>query len=308
MQFPESWLREFCDPPLNTQQLADTLTMAGLEVEEAEHGAIAVEKAAVGNYDLLLMDMQMPVMDGFTATQTLRAQGLRTPIIAFTANVMEQDRLRCSEAGCSGFLTKPINIDLLLTTLAEYLPTQDHPPVIQEVPAASVVSSTPAVAAIEHSPRESAPRGSSAASVEPRKYSSSPSTLMVESLLNEIAQQVSAPTPVLSGRITARQRRPIHSTLPIEIAEFREIVETFVNGLSETIGAMRSAQQRMDYQEIREVAHRLKGTGGTVGFADFTEPSRKLQLAAEERDDSTIEAMLTELESLAERVELPAMA
>ncbi|MBL8812561.1 MAG: response regulator [Planctomycetaceae bacterium] len=296
------------DTPANRQLVGLVLRKAGLEVEEAEHGCIAVEKATSGNYDLLLMDMQMPIMDGFTATQTLRAQGLRTPIIAFTANVMEQDRLRCSEAGCSGFLTKPINIDLLLTTLAEYLPTQDHPPVVQEAPRTSVVSSTPAVAVIEHSPRENAPSVSPAATAEPRKYTNSPSSLMVESLLNEIAQQVSAPSPVPSGRITARQRRPIHSTLPIEIAEFREIVETFVNGLPETIGAMRSAQQRMDYQEIREVAHRLKGTGGTVGFADFTEPSRKLQLAAEERDDSTIEAMLTELESLAERVELPAMA
>jgi DNA-binding response OmpR family regulator len=71
------------------------------------------------------MDMQMPVMDGFTATRTLRDHGLQTPILAFTANVMEQDRQRCVAAGCSGFLTKPINIDLLLSTIAEHLETTD---------------------------------------------------------------------------------------------------------------------------------------------------------------------------------------
>ena len=62
----------------------------------------------------------------------------------------------------------------------------------------------------------------------------------------------------------------------------------------------------MDYEEVREIAHRLKGTGGTVGFADFTEPSRKLQLAAEERDDATIDAMLLELEEISSRIALPA--
>jgi HPt (histidine-containing phosphotransfer) domain-containing protein len=63
----------------------------------------------------------------------------------------------------------------------------------------------------------------------------------------------------------------------------------------------------MDYQEIREVAHRLKGTGGTVGFNAFTEPSRKLQLAGEERNEEKIEAMLVELEEICERIEMPVM-
>jgi HPt (histidine-containing phosphotransfer) domain-containing protein len=72
-------------------------------------------------------------------------------------------------------------------------------------------------------------------------------------------------------------RRPIHSTLPLDIPEFREIVESFVGCMDDTMQSLREAQARMDYQEVREIAHRLKGTGGTVGFAAFTEPSRKLQ-------------------------------
>ena len=101
-------------------------------------------------------------------------------------------------------------------------------------------------------------------------------------------------------------RRPIHSTLPLDIPEFREIVESFVGCMDDTMRSLRAAQARMDYQEVREIAHRLKGTGGTVGFAAFTEPSRMLQLAAEERDDATIDAMLLELEEINSRIELPA--
>ena len=63
----------------------------------------------------------------------------------------------------------------------------------------------------------------------------------------------------------------------------------------------------MDYQEIRELAHRLKGTGGTVGFADFTEPSAKLQVAAEAHADDTMEVMITQLEEIASRLELTEM-
>jgi HPt (histidine-containing phosphotransfer) domain-containing protein len=76
--------------------------------------------------------------------------------------------------------------------------------------------------------------------------------------------------------------------------------------MDDTMLSLRAAQIRMDYQEVREIAHRLKGTGGTVGFAAFTEPSRKLQLAAEERDDATMDAMLLELEEISSRIELPA--
>ena len=90
----------------------------------------------------------------------------------------------------------------------------------------------------------------------------------------------------------------------MEIPEFREIVEAFVDGLGKTLAKLRHSQSCMDYQEIRELAHRLKGTGGTVGFSDFTEPSANLQIAAEAQDDDTIEAMITQLEEVASCLEL----
>jgi CheY-like chemotaxis protein len=284
------------DTPANRQLAGLVLRKAGLTVDEAENGAIAVEKASRGNYDLLLMDMQMPVMDGFTATRTLRDQGLKTPILAFTANVMEQDRQHCVAAGCSGFLTKPINIDLLLSTIAEYLETTDAPP---ELPAP-----------IEH------PASSNRMTMVDATPSAS--TSITGDSLDEILDQLpgvagipgldrNQPLDSDSGReFRNTVRRPIHSTLPLDIPEFREIVDSFVGCIDDTMLSLRAAQVRMDYQEVREIAHRLKGTGGTVGFAAFTEPSHKLQLAAEERDDATVDAMLLELEEISSRIELPA--
>jgi PAS domain S-box-containing protein len=106
-----------------------TITMAYLadtpyQVEVAETGAIACERFAAGHYDLVLMDRQMPVMDGLTATQTIRAWEQangrpRTPIIALTASALKGDREKCLAAGCTAFLTKPIKQEVLLQAIRE---------------------------------------------------------------------------------------------------------------------------------------------------------------------------------------------
>ncbi|MDB5526582.1 MAG: multi-sensor hybrid histidine kinase, partial [Rhizobium sp.] len=106
-----------------------TIILAYLEgtpygVEIAETGAIACEKFQTGQYDLVLMDRQMPVMDGLTATRTIRAweeanNRPHTPIIALTASALKGDREMCLAAGCTAFLTKPIKQDVLLRTIRE---------------------------------------------------------------------------------------------------------------------------------------------------------------------------------------------
>jgi len=107
-----------------------TITLAYLEdtpyrVEIAETGAIACEKFKSGLYDLVLMDRQMPVMDGLTATRTIRAWELAngrppTPIIALTASALKGDREMCLTAGCTAFLTKPIKQEVLLQAIKEH--------------------------------------------------------------------------------------------------------------------------------------------------------------------------------------------
>jgi CheY-like chemotaxis protein len=109
------------DGPENRELLRLVLTEAGLVMEEAENGRLGVDAARAGRFDVILMDMQMPVMDGFTATRTLRDDGLQIPIFALTANAMKGAEKEVMAAGCTALVVKPINIDFLMETLAGVL-------------------------------------------------------------------------------------------------------------------------------------------------------------------------------------------
>jgi signal transduction histidine kinase/CheY-like chemotaxis protein len=96
------------------------LVKRGARVQTAVNGVDGIEKALGDNFDLILMDIQMPVMDGYTATQMLREHGYQKPIIALTAHAMKEDRAKCLEVGCNDYLTKPIHVSTLVETLAKY--------------------------------------------------------------------------------------------------------------------------------------------------------------------------------------------
>ncbi|MNJ92705.1 Aerobic respiration control sensor protein ArcB [compost metagenome] len=93
------------------------LSRRGASVALAANGFEGVQKALENDYDIILMDIQMPVMDGYTATRKLREAGYKKPIIALTAHAMKDDRERCLNAGCTDYLTKPIKVDHLIKIL-----------------------------------------------------------------------------------------------------------------------------------------------------------------------------------------------
>ena len=116
------------DNELNREIAQEILREYGFLVDSAENGAVAVEKvstAAPGSYDLVLMDVQMPIMDGYTATRKIRALDdparAKLPILAMTANAFDEDRRNALESGMNGFLSKPIVIGDLVQELHKIL-------------------------------------------------------------------------------------------------------------------------------------------------------------------------------------------
>jgi CheY-like chemotaxis protein len=114
----------------NRQLIVRLLRKAGARVSVAENGQVAVDLALAAEragsaFDVILMDIQMPVMDGHEATLTLRKTGYTGAIIALTANATTENRQKCLDTGCNDYMTKPFDVSTLVTVVAKHL-TEDR--------------------------------------------------------------------------------------------------------------------------------------------------------------------------------------
>jgi PAS domain S-box-containing protein len=105
----------------NRELVTLVLSEHGLWVEQAENGRVAVDMVLKGGYDVVLMDMQMPVLDGYAAARELREKGVRTPIVALTASAMAGSESAVLAAGCDVYMSKPLDIDALVGTMGRLL-------------------------------------------------------------------------------------------------------------------------------------------------------------------------------------------
>ena len=268
------------DSESNRELIALLLRRSHAQVDFAENGEQAIEKVVHGDFDVVLMDMQMPVMDGFTATRTLRSMGIQVPIVACTANAMRQDEIECEEAGCNGFLPKPINQERLFACIGQFVnateSSESEMPLTHAHPAHTESNSIPktdsTLLARSTTPATSTP--------------SSPENL--ES--NAMTQQTETELPELV------------SDFPYEDDDFRVVIELFALRLREKFTLMETAATAGDFNELASLAHWLKGSGGTAGFHQFTEPARNLELAAKSESQPDVETTLEVVRSLVQRV------
>ena len=244
--FPAARILVVDDGPENRELVKLVLENHGLQVDEAENGQVGVDMASANAYDVVLMDVQMPVMDGFTATRTLRGQGLEVPIIALTANAMKGFEQECLDVGYSDYFTKPIDIDSFVAKLAEILGAQ---------------------AATPEQVRQQAGRRRSGAQEK-----------------------------------AADEQTKLTSSLDSGDAQYAQLAQRFAARLGGKLDEMSDTWHERDYTALADLAHWLKGAGGTVGFAVLTVPARRLESAAKALDDNAIGAALNELQAIAARI------
>ncbi len=249
--FPAGRVLVVDDGDENRELVRLVLEEAGLRVDGAENGQVGVDKALGAPFDVILMDIQMPVMDGLTATQMLRGKGVETPIVALTANAMKGFEQELLAGGFTDYMTKPIDLDGLMKKLADLLGGR----------------------ACERPGGDREP----------------------DWALSE--------EPQLAG--TSRIKAPIVSRLAAGNPRLGAIVAKFADRLDEQLSAMESAWKTRDFADLANLAHWLKGAGGTVGFDVFTDPARRLEELAKARTPEGIEETLWELRALADRLVIP---
>lgn len=236
------------DGPDNQRLVQLLLRMAGATVEIADNGRLAVDKAFSQAFDVVLMDVQMPEMDGYQATRLLRARGFREPILALTAHAMPADHQRCLEAGCDAYLTKPIDRAQLLQTIAKHVEKSRT-----ARPDAGPLS-------LPERARERA----------------------VETGIDVPPPPTPHPLP-LSGHHPQDGREGEESGLCSEFAgdaEMGEILDQFVAGLWTYVEKMRAALSAGHYETLKDLAHQLKGAGGSYGYRQLTDAAAVLENAA----------------------------
>ena len=229
------------DHPVNQKVAQKLLERLGLTVDVAENGEVALEKLREQPYAMVLMDCQMPVLDGYSATRRLReieaGQGKpRTPVIAMTAHAMSGDRERCLQAGMDDYLSKPLDRQLLEQTLTRWMPkSQDA------APATADLLST--IAPLTH------PEATPPAMQNPPPPDTLDATTLVD--LEDIMGD-----------------------------ELVTLVDAYLRDGETRMRNMREAADRGDGTEVGKLAHSLKSSSANLGAMPLANRARQVEEAA----------------------------
>lgn len=238
------------DNPINQRVTHRQLTELGLDVEVVPTAEIGLERLAQGAYDVVLMDLQLPGIDGLAATKRWRARELaegrrRLPIVAITANALGTDREACFIAGMDGYQAKPARLDDLHRVLGRWVVAEPPSPV----------------------PDQSAP----ASAVQPLP---SPATLLA------VVADTALADPVLWDRL----RRETERTDPQMLEELMADLHAQAPALPDELV---SALGHVDFENLRASAHRIKGSAGMLGLPRLAACAKAIEFAAKASDAET---------------------
>ena len=255
------------DNDLNQQVGAELLSGAGLVVDVAQNGQVALDMLAQTTYDLVLMDMQMPVMDGLTATRHLRQNPAwaNLPVLAMTANAMSRDRDLCLEAGMNGHLAKPIDPDELFATLLQWI----APRAPDAAQTANADTGLQKRTADNPTTSEGAP-------------SPTPSPSADDALRHIPGLDVTA------GLRRVLDKRPAYESL----------LRKFTAGQAHAVQTTRTALAAGQRDEALRAMHTLKGTAGTIGATALAALAQRAEEAiAQKTSPELVEPLLQPVEA-----------
>jgi signal transduction histidine kinase/CheY-like chemotaxis protein/HPt (histidine-containing phosphotransfer) domain-containing protein len=237
------------DNEVNRQVAQRLLTLSGVSFSLAENGQEAVDALAKRSFDAVLMDCQMPIMDGYTATRVLRqreadARGARVPIIAMTANAMAGDREKCLGAGMDDYLSKPLNRALLEQTLRKWLRPGASTGTEPTVRAPKAVPAAPAAAA--------AP----------------------------VVLAAPAPAPEAPASAGALDTDIIGDLVDVMGDEFPDLVRVYLEDTPKNVALLEQAARQRSIEGIIAPSHSLKSTSANLGALRLSELAKRLEHGA----------------------------
>ena len=250
------------DNPVNQEVALSMLELLGCQIDIANNGQEAFEATATSNYDIILMDCQMPEMDGFEATQVIRnreafsAQRPHVPIIALTANAMQGDRERCLTAGMDDYLSKPFTQDKLQAILLHWCPQ----------PAEEQASPAPTAQAAPHHAQQNGDAMSQAQSGSER--------------IADLAPQALAELKALGNS-----------------GILGKVIQRYTDHSPTLLQALREAIAADDAKAVRDAAHSLKSSSASLGATQLAALSEQLEIMGREQHIDDAPRLFTEMEA-----------
>ncbi len=238
---------------------SEMLNKLGIKPVLASDGQAALREIKKTDFDLVLMDCQMPVMDGYTATEIIRAQEQadgeeRLPVIALTANAMKGDREACIAAGMDDYLAKPISLDGLRSILSRWLPDDKQHEVVRDLN--------------EGSPVDEDVSDSKTGTAKPADVS--------DSVLD--SQALGALMKLAGDR-------------------FASLIDSFERDINKNLLRLRDALKQSDVESVVLAAHAMKGAGMNMAAIQFSDYCKKLEMRARESDISNARGQIKNIEN-----------
>ncbi len=280
------------DGDANRKLINLVLAKAGCVITEAPNGKVGSDLALEYNFDLILMDMQMPVMDGYQATRRLRENGYKGPIMALTANAMSGDRALCEDAGCTDFLAKPVDIDLLLKTVAKYISPKSRPeetsaPLTSE--ADESISKMASIADLSDSvlkgacttpPRTEIAESASIQNIEMKATSETPEFISVERVVidSETAKEAAEFT---AGANLVETRASVQSDVSSIDGDSNLELGDFEYFFAEHLGTIENDIQEKKFENLPTLAKLIQSEAAKRSIESISVASEKLVSACE---------------------------